>query len=196
MSFPRYIALCGWPTAGKDEVAASLNNHFGAVIIDDGLCLRKAVPHLFGCEPDDPFTHKGKSKVYDTIDGPHDVRWMLGELGTALEDRFGDGFMPHNAMKHADDIRKTTRQQVFVFPSVRKTQPQYYKNKGGFVVEVQRPTAIDSGNDFDRWDQSVVDMTIHNDSTLEALDRAVHNVFWDLNTFDEFPRTVRASNFS
>lgn len=197
MTIPRYIALCGWPKSGKDEVALSLQKHHNVVRVDDGLCLRLACRDLFGCSPDDPFSQAGKARVYDTIKGPQEVRWMLGELGNALEHHFGEGFMPYNAMRHAETLAGLNPEyRHFVFPSVRKSQPLFYKEKGALVIEVRRPGIGDSGNDFDKWDATHVDVVVHNDSTLEALDRAVQDTFWKLEHFGEVEREVMASNFA
>lgn len=197
MTIPRYIALCGWPKSGKDEVAKSLARYFATITIDDGHCLRQAAPTLFGCDAIDPYTQEGKSRVYETIAGPKEVRWMLGELGNALENHFGEGFMPYTAMEHAE--RRVVPGQSrprFVFPSVRKSQGQFYKAKGALVVEVHRPGVEDSSHAFDAWDKSYVDMTIINDSTLEALDRAVHEAFWDIEHFSERPKVVYANEYA
>lgn len=175
MNFPPYIAICGWPKSGKDEVAKALCNSplLDARKVDDGLCLRLAAPHLFGCDHDDPFSQDGKLREYETVSGVKSVRWMLGELGTALENHFGEAFIPYAALNRAKSMAARNDGSCFVFPSVRKSQPWHYKESGAIVVEVRRPGVGDSGNDFDRWDARAVDTIIFNNRGLRDLHLAV-----------------------
>ena len=41
ISPPRYIALCGAPLVGKDEVAQILVNRYGAIQVDTAVPLRR-----------------------------------------------------------------------------------------------------------------------------------------------------------
>lgn len=170
---PRYIALCGWPKSGKDEVAKLLDAKAGYKLIDDGVVLRHAVPGLFGCDPEDPFSQEGKSKTYPTVCGDKSVRWMLGELGNALEKHFHEDFMPFAAVRMAEERWQTGKSERFVFPSVRKRQGWFYRRQGGIIVRIDRPGVLPSEFEFDKWDESCVEYVLHNNGTLKDLEKGV-----------------------
>ena len=175
------IAVCGWPGAGKDEIANTLNLLYGFRRIDDGLCLRQAVPYLFDCNSVDPFTREGKDKIVDTVEGRKSVRYLLGTLGDALEDYFGEFFMPYNAVRQARQVEEEEGNRNFVFPSVRKNQGVYYKRQGGYVVEVERPGIEPSSHKFDQWNRDIVDAVIVNDGTVEDLKNSAARLMLNLD---------------
>lgn len=164
----RHVALCGWPEGGKNTVARMLEDEFCGQIIDDGWILRKAVPFLFGVPEDEPFTHEGKAKTYSVLGREESVRQMLGELGNYLEGRYGEDFMPVRAMQIAEQLHPEAN--FYIYPSVRKTQGRAYRRLGGIVIEISNPLVGDSGNAFDRWDPSFVDLRIINDPLTMNLD--------------------------
>lgn len=171
MTSPLYIALCGKPTVGKDTVAKILSSRMKAAVIDDGLPLRLAAPHLFGFNPAHPFSQEGKLKqvAMPNGEGTRTVRDCLGTLGALLEQEFGEFVLPARAVALAEQTWRTEGTEIFIFPSVRRNQGQFYKDRGGFVVEIKRevsgsPYAFD--NDYDR---SCIDFTIDNSGTFEDL---------------------------
>lgn len=166
----RHIALCGNPKCGKSTIAEMMVDEFGAVVMDDGLILRQALPILLGLPAEAPFTQEGKSQRYTLADREESVREGLGELGNYLEARYGDDIMPIRAMQMALASRGAAEVPFFVYPSVRKTQGRAYKRAGGLVIQVDNPLAPPSGNAFDVWDRSCVDFTIQNDPRDMNLD--------------------------
>ena len=177
-NLPKHIGLCGNPKSGKSTIADMLAKQYGGFVIDDGMILRQAVPILFGIPEYEPFTQEGKAKVYDVCGRQESVRQMLGELGNWLEDRYGPEFMPVRAMEIAE--KHFPYAPLYIYPSVRKTQGSAYKRAGGLIIEVENPKVGPSGNAFDVWDKSYVDLVIRNDpseSSLEDLERIVEDSF-------------------
>lgn len=169
MTKPVYIALCGLPGAGKDTVAGLITSMTKAVIIDDGLPLRLAAPTLFGFNPAYPFSQEGKAKKILMPDGVtyRTVRDCMGTLSRLVEDEFGEFIMPARAMDLAEQVARNEEADVFVFPSVRRTQGWFYKRRGGHVVEVLRDVPASKyafDNDYER---GCIDFQIDNNGTLE-----------------------------
>lgn len=164
----RHIALCGWPQSGKSKVAEFLEDEFGGVICDDGLILRRALPILTGIDPEDPFSQEGKARRYKIGEREETVRQGLGELGNYLEARYGDDIIPIRTMELAQEEHPNA--PFYIYPSCRKAQGRAYKRMGGVIIEIDNPKACDSGNDFDRWDRSCVDLIIRNDPDEMSLD--------------------------
>lgn len=164
----RHVALVGWPKSGKDEVARMLEDEFGGVVVDDGAILRQALPILTGIDPSLPYSQEGKATVVRVGDRDEQVRQGLGELGNWLEARYGEDIVPIRAMQNAE-AQYGNAVPFFVYPSVRKSQGRVYKRHGGVVIEIARPGVGDSGNAFDWYEPSLVDITIHNDGTLDDL---------------------------
>jgi hypothetical protein len=168
----RHVALCGHPKSGKSEVARILEDDFGGVVVDDGLILRRAAPILLGFDPDLPFTQEGKATTIRAGDRVEQVRHSLGELGNYLEARYGEDIMPLRAMQMANE--EHAEANFWIYPSVRKGQGRCYKRHGGVVVQVNRPGFGPSGNAFDVWDESAVDIVIENDGSLDDLRERIH----------------------
>lgn len=166
IKFPPLIALCGNPKSGKSEVQRILEKH-GVVPVDDGLPLRTFGMRWFGLTKDQVFTQAGKLETIQ-IDGKDwEVRKILGELGNALEAKFGPNVMPFMACNNL------TEGLSYSFGSVRRRQGAYYQERGGIVLEITRPGVEPSGNEFDTYDTSIVDCVIENDGTLEQLEKRV-----------------------
>jgi len=162
---PKYIALCGWPKSGKDEVAKIFATLLNARVIDDGAPLREAAPLLFGYDEELPYSQSGKSVEVDTPNSQITVRQTLGDLGKFLEDTYGIEFMSWRA------IKETTRHPNphFIFPSVRRSSASAFHKAGGIVVEIRRPGFDSSSHDFDWYDPTLVTHVIDNDGDLEDL---------------------------
>lgn len=155
------------PTCGKTTVATLLEEEFGGVIIDDGLLLREALPVLTGIDPSLPFSQEGKATAVQVGDLSETVREGLGELGNYLEGRYGEDILPLRAMQRA--AVEHPHAPFYIYPSVRKSQGRAYKRYGGIVVEVVRDGTQPSGNDFDRYDNNLVDIRVENFGTLDDL---------------------------
>ncbi|MCR9222953.1 MAG: hypothetical protein NXH70_02690 [Hyphomonas sp.] len=162
---PKYIALCGWPKSGKDEVAKILASLLDARVIDDGEPLRFAAPRLFGYDANLPYTQEGKATLIDTPEGKITVRQSLGDLGKHLEATHGHEFMAWRA------IRETERYSNphFIFPSVRRSSASAFKGLDSIVIEVRRPGYDSSPHDFDWYDPAHIDYVIHNDGDVDQL---------------------------
>jgi hypothetical protein len=173
---PKFIGLCGYPTTGKTEVQKILTRRFGVIPIDDGLPLRRFAADNLDIEPQDPFTQEGKKKIITIIDEEMEVRQFLGELGNALEAKFGEYILPFLAVNSAP-VLTAPAGEVFSFGSVRKYQGHFYKQQGGIIVEVRRKGVVWSGNAFDLYDRDAVDIVIQNDGTLEDLEAIVWTIF-------------------
>jgi hypothetical protein len=136
---------------------------YGAVIVDDGMCLREAVMKLYGLSWHDVSTQDGKAKVIPVCGREWPVRQLLGDLGNFLEGFYGDQFMPERAVASTADIQAP----FFVFPSCRKNQALTYQRQGGIVVELRRP-GCEPIYDFDRWDSALVDYELDNSAEHPA----------------------------
>jgi hypothetical protein len=188
------IGICGWPGAGKDEVAQTLQASFGYRVVDDGACLRNAAPSLFGFDPSLPFTRQGKGEFVDTPSGSKTVRDILGTLGNLVEAEYGSHFMPFMAVRSAKLDNAQTGHNNFVFPSVRKSQGQFYKDQGGIIIQVSRPGLEPSSHQFDKWDAANVDVFIENDGSLEDLARSVGIVVHNLSLVKDYWLHMRGDN--
>jgi hypothetical protein len=175
MQLPRYIGLCGNPKAGKSLVQDILQERYGVKPVDDGAILREIAMTYLGAKKSDVYTQEGKASLafwpngdphLDHRTGKHmNWRQVLGELGSQLEALFGDFVMARTAC-----ARLVDQHGSFSFGSVRKNQGGYYKNNGGIILEIINPLAGPSGNDFDVYDQSLVDFAINNDALARGLD--------------------------
>lgn len=179
-TLPKYIALCGWPKSGKDTVADEIARQAGAFKMDDGLVLRRACPILFGYDKAFPFSQEGKATLIDLPDGQETVREGLGELGKWLEDRYGEQFLPWRAIRMAQTHEAKTGTERYLFSSVRKTQGLTYKKNGGVVIQVRRPGVNSSPFDFDKFDESLVDVIFENDGTMEDIPAKVSKLLEQL----------------
>ena len=175
VKLPRYIGICGHPTAGKSLVQSILRREFDVQPIDDGYNLRDYAIRHMGASPEDVQTQEGKLRpayingepVIDARTGEHMTwRLVLGRLGNHLEALFGTWHMPQAAMLRADAMFGPYKS--FSFGSVRKDQGWAYKKKDGVILGVDAPWAEPTGNDFDRFDKSAVDFWINNDVKDEA----------------------------
>ena len=168
----RHVALCGHPRAGKSRLAELLVDEFGGVLVDDGAVLREAAPILLGYHADLAYTQEGKASTMSLGDRTETIRQGLGELGNYLEDRYGEFVMPIRAMERGQVAHP--KAPFYIYPSVRKNQGRAYKAAGGVVLQVNRPGCVASGNAFDVWNESLVDIQIDNSGSIEDLREFVH----------------------
>jgi len=166
-----YIALCGPSKAGKTTVQQILSEEFGVIPVDDGRVLRDMGKLVFGLTEYDVTTHEGKAKKVEILDREWEVKEILGELGKAIEDNFHEFIVPYVTIKnHCDDDSN------YSFGSVRRNQPIFFKNLGGFVLEILRE-GTEVKYDFDSYDTDSVDVTIANNGTIAELKEKVVRVF-------------------
>lgn len=163
-----HIALVGNPGAGKTTLQNILSEMWGVRPVDDGRILRDIAKRLFGLTEEQVTTQEGKASVIEIDGKPWEVRKILGEIGNRFEEMFGEKVLAYAAMNSVKD-----QDGLFSYGSVRKSQPQAYRERDGIVVEVVNPNAGESGNTFDNYDKSSVTHTIFNDGySLEALRQA------------------------
>lgn len=173
MTTPRLIAICGRPGSGKSEVQKILAQH-GYQPVDDGACVRDfAVRHL-GLTVDQVSTPDGKREVIDIADRKWVSRKVLGELARAIEGLFGEFAMPWIATRSLGP-------GMYSFGSVRMRQAAFYKQLGGLVIGVRRAGVEPTGNTWDEFDESLVDIWIENNGSLQGLRAAVTTVMEDLS---------------
>lgn len=165
------IGLCGHPKSGKSEVQRILMEKFGVIAVDDGACLREFAMQNLGLTWDDVYTQEGKAAEIEVAGEVMQVRQFLGRLGNAIEDEFGQQIIPEIARTRAE----ANDYMLVSFGSVRKMQGLTVR-QNGMMIEVQRPGVGPSGNDFDWFDPTLVDITIENTGTIEDLEMSVQAI--------------------
>jgi hypothetical protein len=178
MNRPRYVALCGFPKAGKTTLAEFLVERYGAKLVDDGAVLREACMALYKLRREDVYTQEGKAKTMEVCGRPFTHRQLCGDLGNLLEGFYGEQVIPELTFRRLEQ----RGQPFFVFPSVRKTQGITYKKHGGVVIAITRP-GTEAVNDFDRYDESLVDYWLKNDGSMGQLIGRTIDLFEDVFGF-------------
>lgn len=120
-------------------------------------------------------TQEGKDGMTEVCGMPMKVREVLGRAANSLEREFGEDIMAWLAVKGCRP------DQHYSFGSVRRQQGRVYKSLGGIVIGIRRPGVGPSPFEFDRFDESVVDIWIENDGDLTALAESVNAVMWSLS---------------
>ncbi len=166
----KHIAIVGQPGHGKSTVQKILTDAFAYVAVDDGRQIRDMGKMMFGLTEHQVTTQEGKLETVLMPDG----RWMkvrdvLGQIGEIFEERFGEYAVPAAAVRCAEALDMPSICPGFTYGSVRRTQPNYYKAIGGYVIEVTDPRKHPSPYDFDQYDQSAVNVCIVNDGSLADL---------------------------
>lgn len=165
MTFPRVIAVCGNPTAGKTEAQEILERDFGVDIIDSGMVLREfAVQHL-GLSWDDVVSQAGKLRKTTILDREWENREILGELGKKLEELFGENILMWIALKKLKPGRSYSI-------CVRRNQGLYLKSQGALVIGLNNPLAPVSRHDFDAFNTDAVDFWIDNDGLAKGMSKS------------------------
>jgi hypothetical protein len=158
MPFPRLIALCGKPLAGKTTAAEILHYEFNYTICDDGLPLRQIAMNYLGLNHSHVFTQEGKLETVMLNGRRWQTREILGEIGNAFEDKFGGDVIP--MMSHnIQDPRK-----FYVMSSVRREQGAYWARVGALVIEIDKPGLAESAFEFDCYNPDHVHLSIINDT--------------------------------
>jgi hypothetical protein len=172
-SLPRYIGICGNPKSGKSLVQQILMEHYNVTPVDDGFILRSIAMQHMGASHNDVHTQEGKAQlaywpdktpILDDRTGEHMTwRLVLGRVGEQLERLIGPYVMPMTA------CAALSGPGPFSFGSVRKVQGRYFKERGGLIIGVRNPMAQPTGNAFDVFDESLVDVWIENDALYRGL---------------------------
>jgi len=134
----------------------------------------------------DVYSQEGKLRHTEFCGKKWQNRKLLGEYGNHLEAMFGHDIMPTLAIRKAykdyqsqisdfDASTSCAHSLVgYTFGSVRRQQGKTYHAAGGVVVEITRPNNEKSGNEFDLYDERLVDYRIRNQGvSLEELEDEV-----------------------
>ncbi len=164
------------PGAGKSEVQRILHESYGVQPVDDGHAIRAIAVEHMGLTWDQVRTQAGKRETVNLAGKDWVVRDLLGQIGNRLEDLLGPYAMPFVTERQVAD-----KPGSFSFGSVRRDQGRYYQERAGVVIEIVSPNAPPSPYEFDRYDPSVVDVTIQNDGvSLRNLEKAVFDALKEL----------------
>jgi hypothetical protein len=154
----RFIALCGYPKAGKTEVQRIISRRYGFASYDDSKPLREAAKSLYGLTEWHVTTQEGKASLLQVGNMKVTVRKAMGDLGCYLEEQ--DEFhFPRLAVQTCGKLDPEGR---FVFASVRRNQPTFFKSTNqALVIEVTRDGCKPSDS-FDEYVRDPVDFSIEN----------------------------------
>lgn len=175
----QFIALCGYPKAGKSEVQKIISRLYGYNPCDDSRPLREAAKILYGLTEWHVSAQEGKSSLIDIGGNQVSVRKAMGDLGCYLEEE--DEFhFPRLAIR---TCLRSDPDGKFVFASVRRNQPLFFKNTGrALVIEVTR-SGCSATDDFDEYIREPVDLSIENirdpenpDKSLKELEYRIRNM--------------------
>lgn len=184
MNLPHIIALCGWPKVGKSTVQKILADLYDVVPLDDGLPLREIAVQYLGLTHDQVTTQEGKAETIMINGTPWLVRDVLGQLGNALEEKFGGDVIPLMAVNRygLDNPAGPNRHQSVSFASVRRQQGWFWRRRGALVIEVRRP-GTEMGAEFNQYDTAAAHIVIENNGDLANLEGDVQYVvsWWNLN---------------
>ena len=174
VKLPPFIALCGHPGSGKTTAAEIICEAFECEILDTGGPLREIAMNYLGLTRQQVYTQESKASIVQVNGVEWPVRKILGDLGKQLEDMFGEEVMPF--MSHQLIQRRLTKvfdendMPTFVDPSCRKIQAHYWKRHGGLVIGINNPLAGPSPYDFDKFDETAVDVWIENDGLARGME--------------------------
>ena len=167
MAYPPH-GICGHPGAGKSEVQRILRAPHGYEAADEDWPLRDFAIRHFGMSRHDVSSQAGKARWTSVTGGARiQNRDVLGRIGNALEQAFGEQILPWLAVQSLDpDARHS-------FGSVRRDQGKVHKSLGGAIIGVRRPGVGPSEFEFDGFNETLVDVWINNDGGLRELKEKV-----------------------
>lgn len=174
MNLPPIIAICGYPQSGKSTVQKILADLYGIVPLDDGLPLREIAMRYLGLTEHQVTTQEGKAETVDINGTPWLVRDVLGQIGNAMEEKFGGDIVPlmtvnRYGLDRTDSVERPTSVS---FASVRRRQGWFWRNRGALVIEVRRPGA-EMGAEFNTYDPAAAHCAVINDGSLDELSERV-----------------------
>lgn len=177
MNLPPIIGICGYPQAGKSTVQKILADLYGVVPLDDGLPLREIAMKYLGLTEHKVATQEGKAETVDINGTPWLVRDVLGQIGNAMEEKFGADIVPlmtvnRYGLDRTDSVERPTSVS---FASVRRRQGWFWRNRGALVIEVVRPGAV-MGAEFNAYDPAAAHCAVINDGTIDQLRKKVSAV--------------------
>lgn len=174
MNLPPIIAIQGYPKAGKSTVQKILADLYDVVPLDDGLPLREIAVSYLGLSHDQVTTQEGKAETIEINHTHWLVREVLGQLGNALEEKFGGDVIPLMAVNRfgLDNPAGPNRHQSVSFASVRRQQGWFWRRRGALVLEVRRP-GTSMGAEFNAYDPQAAHCVITNDGSLDDLTLAL-----------------------
>ena len=155
--YPRLIAICGNPGAGKSEVQKILSKELHYQPVDDGMPLRAFCIQHLGMTHQQVNSQEGKAEEVEILGQTWQRRKILGDYGKALESMFGKEILPYMATIGLEPDKR------YSFGSVRMNQGRFYKSQGGIVIGVRNPRALPSPHAFDWFNPDLVDIWIEND---------------------------------
>lgn len=179
------IALCGWPKTGKSTIQKMLQEEYNYSPQDDGRMLRDAAMTLYNLTEWHVSTQEGKASKVSILGEEHTVRYLLGNLGDILEERWGNQFIPEAAIKK---FLSTNPTGLASFGSVRKNQGISFKKHGGLVIGIRRDGIESPINQFDHFDESLVDVWIDN-----PVDANGAHTQENIELFENYARSVLKS---
>lgn len=174
MNLPPIIALCGWPKTGKSTVQKILADLYDVVPLDDGLPLREIAVQYLGLTHDQVTTQEGKAETIMINGAPWIARDVLGQLGNAMEEKYGGDVIPLMAVNRfgLDNPAGPNRHQSVSFASVRRQQGWFWRKRGALVIEIRRPGTT-MGAEFNRYDAEAAHCAVINDGSLDDLSERV-----------------------
>lgn len=159
------IGLVGRPCSGKSEVRFLLEERFGFQSINTKRPLALACHELTGIPHSQFLTQEGKSQLYKGVS----LRVIMGKVQDTLEQMFGD----YHTVEAALDKVTNLSEGNFVLDSLRKTQPLSFP---GIVIEVTSKNSIDTGNEFDYYDNATVRYVIENNGSFGDLEQNIEKL--------------------
>ena len=168
----KIIALVGNPGSGKNEVANILCRVHGYKLIDDSYWLKSIASRKYNIPVDWFYDRRYKDEAISDLAGKS-PRQLAGELGNEIESLIDPVVFAKLAYSEMPESG------LYVVPSVRQTQPDFWKSVDATLIEVVRSEAIDPGNNFDWYNAERVDFRIHNEGTLKDLENSVASVLRD-----------------
>lgn len=152
---PYFIAINGYPDAGKSTVQKYLFERYDYFPVDDGRVIRDTAMAWFGWSEEMVNTNAGKAMRVTVLGKDTVVRTELQQIGLYFERRFGDHIVAEATLRHLPQGKAR-----YSFGSVRRTQAAVYKRHGGLVMAIRRPAteAQWQGIEAEQYDPALVDV--------------------------------------
>lgn len=160
---PNYIAVMGYPTAGKDTVGTILTDLYGYRRLDDGAPIREVCQVLFGWSIEDQRDINFKQSYVEVpgYESPVLVRTVQQDVGRMLEHKFGDDIMPRTAIMRTKALVDNNMAR-YAATSVRMKQGWTWRKAGALVIEVRRPGTSWDGTESENYDAASCHVALDN----------------------------------